>query len=309
MMATILPILAAGRGDLSGKDRENASTTQLLSTSNYEMNLHLWNIKDGSIWKMAGDLEMKATNIASAISGVVCIGFPDARRRELADEEQDGDNPDNYEEPVEEVVEEPAALGYDPENRFDCLAFGIRLDTEANPLEDPVLVAAVIDSYVSDGATINPAERINDTSVDEQTDPAKSWTIVPERMTKECTKGSKKDKVTCKSINIGFMRYFETDNAEQDLQFSVDQKDTDFRVYGAIADRGGSKIISDNNVDAIQYIRAVSRIYINALEAKTDAEKDLEEKNNEKEETADSAFTGLVSMSTTLVAGILAIAF
>ena len=89
----------------------------------------------------------------------------------------------------------------------------------------------------------------------------------------------------------------------------MDQKDTDFRVYGSIADRGGSKIISDNNVDAIQYIRAVSRIYINALEAKTDAEKDLEEKNNEKEETADSAFTGLVSMSTTLVAGILATAF
>ena len=79
-------------------------------------------------------------------------------------------------------------------------------------------------------------------------------------MTKECVKGSKND-VTCKSLNIGFKRYFETDNAEQDLQFKLDQKDTDFVVYGFIADIGSS-VNSADNASAVQYIRAVSRVYI-----------------------------------------------
>ena len=78
MMATILPLLAAGRGDLSGKDSDNAVTSQLISDKNYEMNLHLWNVKNGDIWTIAGDLELKVTDVARAIGGGFCIGFPPA---------------------------------------------------------------------------------------------------------------------------------------------------------------------------------------------------------------------------------------
>ena len=141
MMATILPILASGRGDLSGRDRDNATTTQLFSTSNYEMNLHLWNERIGSIWMMAGDLEMKVTNVAENFGGSVCIGFPDA--------------------PVVEGEEEAVE---DTANRFDCLSFGISLIAEN--LESTELESAVIDQYQVNGPSLKTGDRMQDDSVD-----------------------------------------------------------------------------------------------------------------------------------------------
>ena len=62
---------------MTGLDRDNASTAQLIGTSDYEVYLHLWNLQDaqGQL-QMHGDVEFKLYGVLPAIGGGVCIGNP-----------------------------------------------------------------------------------------------------------------------------------------------------------------------------------------------------------------------------------------
>lgn len=120
----LLPFLALGRGDLSGKSSENAATTQLFTTANYEMNLHLWNVKEGSIWKIVGDLEMKFTDVGKAIGGGVCIGFPPIVEVETVVEAEPETAAEG--ETKTETTDDGGRLrALAEDEKFDCLQFGM----------------------------------------------------------------------------------------------------------------------------------------------------------------------------------------
>ena len=75
--AAMVSALAMGRGDLTGTSEADAVTSIIMDNETYSMHLHLWNVKDGSNWKMMGDIEIKATNIQPNVRGSVCIGQPE----------------------------------------------------------------------------------------------------------------------------------------------------------------------------------------------------------------------------------------
>ena len=101
------------------------------------MNLHLWNAKAGTIWKMNGDIDLAVTNVGSAIGGGLCIGFPE------------------------------------DEARFDCIEYGIILDTDTLADSNSMTVSFV-DSYMAAGPSLKADERSNDDSSSDTVDPAKA---------------------------------------------------------------------------------------------------------------------------------------
>ena len=80
-------------------------------------------------------------------------------------------------------------------------------------------------------------------------------------------------------------------------------------MYGWAVDRAGNTVLSADNSDAVQTIRAVSRVYIaeiEAAEAKASGEGTVE---TAEEADKDYALAGVASASAILISAILTSAF
>ena len=151
------------------------------------MNLHFWNYKQGTIWQLLGDIDLEVANVSSNIGGGFCIGLKE-------------------------------------KGLFDCAQFGISLDLDT--LDDPDnLKVSLIDSYQPSGPDLSADSRIFDDTYNNLIDPARNWVLANDRQAKKCeirsgSNGEGKD-FSCSVLNVGFVRYFQTDSASQDLNFSV----------------------------------------------------------------------------------------
>lgn len=74
------------------------------------------------------------------------------------------------------------------------------------------------------------------------------------------------DGYDCSKVTIGFTRNFETDNAEQDIQFKTSDYNIDYPVFGAIVypNIAGDGLVEFDNTseDDIQTIRVVSKFKV-----------------------------------------------
>lgn len=172
-------------------------------------------------------------------------------------------------------------------------------------MERSDFAVSFIDSYQTDGPDLNAVKRFYDDSNDGKEDPAKSWVPVYDRLRKSCQPAQTKD-VTCSIINIGFTRYFTTDDTWQDLQFSIDEADREYEVFGWIVDRAGSPIISADNVKDLKTIKIVSGAFIAESLAADEAARKAREEAKLAEELAgkDGAMHSLVALSSSTTTGL-----
>ena len=75
----------------------------------------------------------------------------------------------------------------------------------------------ITDTYQVNGAALNDYRLDSSARSTDRISPAINWVEVPERTKKDCVTGTEPGKITCRSVNLGFFRNFETDSASQDV--------------------------------------------------------------------------------------------
>ena len=201
--AAILAAVAIARGKNDGTSQDNAMEMQLIDDAAVSMTIYSYNSDNAGTQEIHGDLEI-ATKGNGWYENIVfgfCIG------------------------------QETAG--------WDCLRAeaGVNADEIAS---DSIYASSFLTrDFFAETATISALGdmQVDATALEENA--AKSWVPIADKSSKACAKVTATADgmiVKCSKVNVHYMRNFTTDNADQDVQLSLDKAGTKHKIMGFFAD-------------------------------------------------------------------------
>ena len=265
--AAILAAVAIARGTNDGTSQANAMETQLLDDAAVSMTIYSYNSDNAGTQEIHGDLEI-ATKGNGWYENIVfgfCIGLETAG--------------------------------------WDCLRAEAGVNADEIGKDSIYAISFLTRDFFAETATISALSdmQADATALDENA--AKSWVPIADKSSKACAKvadAADGQIVKCSKVNVHYMRNFTTDNADQDVQLSLDKAGTKHKIMGFFADFKDAKNTKKGLVTPV--LGAVNANYTPVKSAHKAA---VELAANEAGGSGGSGSDGSISMAVTAVAAAL----